>query len=110
MYARLSTREGYAEIVRKCVTNGKWFLYFTYSCSTADQYMDGKGHFAECKSMSDDDYYLADEERLQLLRKRLKAARRVYIMELVRHERFLREKKEREAELKRINAERRIAL
>ncbi len=109
VYARLSEREGFAEIVYQ----PKEFApiqYYSYGCTAKDQYMDNKGHFASYYVNWIDQYELTNEVRVKQLRERLVEARRLYIKKCVEKERFARNKIRYEMHLTEINAGKRIEL
>jgi hypothetical protein len=108
VYARLSEREGFAEIVYETL-DGRT-LWYSYGCTTEDPYMNNKGHFASYCVNCIDQYELTNEVRVKQLRERLVEARRLYIKKCVDKERFARDKIRYERQLKKINSGKRIEL
>ena len=108
VYARLSEREGFAEIVYETL-DGRT-LWYSYGCTAEDPYMNNKGHFASYCVNWIDQYELTNEVRVKQLRERLVEARRLYIKKCVEKERFNREKRLYERHLEKINAGKRIEL
>ena len=106
VYARLSEREGFAEIVYETL-DGRT-LWYSYGCTAEDPYIDNKGHFASYCVNCIDQYELTNEVRVKQLRERLVEARRLYIKKCVAKERFARDKIQYEMYLKEINAGKRI--
>lgn len=108
VYAILSDREGFAEIVYETL-DGRT-LWYSYGCTAKDPYMDNKGHFASYCVNCIDQYDLTNEVRVKQLRERLVEARRLYIKKCVDKERFTRDKIRYEILLEEINAGKRIEL
>lgn len=108
VYARLSEREGFAEIVYQPKSFAP-IQYYSYACTAKDPYMDNKGHFASYH-INLDLYELTNEERVKQLRERLVEARHLYIKKCVAKERFARDKIRYERHLQEINAGKRIEL
>ena len=107
VYARLSEREGFAEIVYQPESFGP-IQYYSYGCTAEDPYMNNKGHFASYCVNCIDQYELTNEVRVKQLRERLVEARRLYIKKCVDKERFTRDKIRYEILLNEINAGKRI--
>ena len=106
VYARLSEREGFAEIVYETLEGRT--LWYSYGCTAEDPYMDDKGHFASYCVNCIDQYELTNEVRVKQLRERLVEARHLYIKNCVDKERFTRDKIRYEILLQEINAGKRI--